>query len=49
MSSCANPSSAREALEMIRTGYGYLAATDPAAMATAAQASCLLFASCSAS
>ena len=27
---------------MIRTGYGYLAAADPTAMATAAQASCLL-------
>ncbi len=42
MSSCANPASAREALEMIRSGYGYLAAADPTAMATAAQASCLL-------
>ena len=42
MSNCANPASAREALEMIRSGYGYLAAIDPAAMATAAQASCLL-------
>jgi len=36
------PSSTREALEMIRAGYGYLAAGDPTAMATAAQASCLL-------
>ena len=27
---------------MIRTGYGFLAAADPSAMATAAQASCLL-------
>ena len=42
MSSLAAPSSAREALEMVRAGYGYLAADDPAAMATAAQASCLL-------
>ncbi len=42
MKRCAAPASAREALEMIRTGYGYLAAADPAAMATAAQASCLL-------
>src|ERR1700733_10884824 len=42
MSNCAKPASAREALEMIRTGYGFLAAADPAAMATAAQASCLL-------
>ncbi len=42
MSSCAAPASAREALEMIRSGYGFLAAADPAAMATAAQASCLL-------
>src|SRR5580658_10966630 len=42
MSSYANPASAREALEMIGSGYGYLAAADPAAMATAAQASCLL-------
>jgi Domain of unknown function (DUF222) len=38
----AAPASAREALEMIRAGYGYLAAGDPTAMATAAQASCLL-------
>ncbi len=42
MSRCAAPSSVREALEIIRTGYGFLAAADPAAMATAAQASCLL-------
>jgi Domain of unknown function (DUF222) len=42
MSNCAKPASAREALELIRTGYGYLAAADPAVMATAAQASCLL-------
>ena len=42
MSSCAAPSSTREALEMIRTGYGFLAAADPSAMATAAQASCML-------
>ncbi len=42
MKRCAAPASAREALEMIRSGYGFLAAADPAAMATAAQASCLL-------
>jgi Domain of unknown function (DUF222) len=42
VSRCAAPASAREALELIRTGYGYLAAADPAVMATAAQASCLL-------
>jgi hypothetical protein len=42
MSACANPASAREALEMIRSGYGYLAAADPTGMAAAAQASCLL-------
>ncbi len=42
MERCAKPASAREALELIRTGYGFLAAADPAAMATAAQASCLL-------
>src|SRR6202050_4503473 len=42
VSNCAAPASAREALEMIRSGSGFLAAADPAAMATAAQASCLL-------
>src|SRR5580658_8227271 len=42
MSSRAHPASAREALEMVRAGYGYLAAADPAVMATAAQGSCLL-------
>ncbi|MGH3151419.1 MAG: DUF222 domain-containing protein [Streptosporangiaceae bacterium] len=42
MSSRAAPSSTHEALQMIRSGYGYLAAGDPTAMATAAQASCLL-------
>src|SRR5579862_9608542 len=42
MGSCAAPSSVREALQMVRAGYGFLAAADPAAMATAVQGSCLL-------
>src|SRR5579862_5141085 len=36
------PCSIRDALQMVRAGYGFLAAADPAAIATAAQASCLL-------
>ena len=35
------PASAREALDMVRAGLGYLAAADPAQLPTAAQAECL--------
>ena len=35
------PASAREALEMVRAGLGYLAAADAAELGTAAQAECL--------
>jgi Domain of unknown function (DUF222) len=35
------PASAREALDMIRAGLGYLAAADPAQLAAATQAECL--------
>jgi hypothetical protein len=35
------PASAREALDMVRTGLGYLAAADAAELGTAAQAECL--------
>ena len=37
----ATPASTSEALEMILDGLGYLAATDPAAVATESQAECL--------
>ena len=37
----ATPASTKEALEMVLDGLGYLAATDPTAMAAAAQAQCL--------
>jgi hypothetical protein len=35
------PANAREALDMVRAGLGYLAAADPAQLATATQAECL--------
>jgi hypothetical protein len=37
----ADPADAREALDMIRAGLGYLAAADPAQLPTATQAECL--------
>ena len=40
--SAAAPASAREALDMVRAGLGYLAAADPTAMSAEAQAQCLL-------
>ena len=41
MSSVASPSSAKEALEMLRSAMGYLAAADPTAMAAETQAQSL--------
>jgi hypothetical protein len=35
------PASAREALDMVRAGLGYLAAADAAQLGAAAQAGCL--------
>src|SRR5204862_6711880 len=35
------PASAREALDMVRAGLGYLAAADPAQLSAAVQAECL--------
>ena len=35
------PADAREALDMIRAGLGYLAAADPARLPAATQAGCL--------
>jgi predicted amidohydrolase YtcJ len=35
------PASAREALDMVRAGLGYLAAADAASLSTATQAECL--------
>ena len=42
MSAAASPASAAEALGMLRSAMGYLAATDATAMAAETQAQCLL-------
>jgi hypothetical protein len=42
VSAVAAPSDARQALEMVRAGLGFLAAADAAAMAGETQAQCLL-------
>lgn len=41
MSAAAAPASAREALDMVRAGLGFLAAADPTTMAAEGQAECL--------
>jgi hypothetical protein len=41
MSTLTTPASSREALDMVRAGLGYLAAVDPAGLATEEQAQLL--------